>query len=252
VLQENLSIDAERRQETGKNAANRLRARDMIPAVLYGGGRGTETVPLSIPRKSLLNLLRKGIHENAIFQLKMKGADAAGHVMIRDLSVDPVTRAMLHVDFVRILMDKKLKVKTAIEIVGIPFGVKNEGGLLNVVTHELSIECLPADIPHSIPVDVTELHLHGSIRVSDLKVDEKVRVLDASDRVIAHVAVPKAEEVVAAVATAEAAPTAAEPEVIKKGKKEEEGAEEKGAEKAAKPGEKAAKPGEKAEKKEKK
>ncbi len=146
-------------------------------------------------------------------------------------------------------MDKKLKVKTAIEIVGIPFGVKNEGGLLNVVTHELSIECLPADIPHSIPVDVNELHLHASIRVSDLKVDEKVRVLDASDRVIAHVAVPKAEEVVAPAATAEAAPTAAEPEVIKKGKKEEEGAE--GAEKAAKPGEKAAKP-EKAEKKEKK
>ena len=98
---------------------------------------------------------------------------------------------------------------------------------------------------------MTELHLHASIRVSDLKVDEKVRVLDASDRVIAHVAVPKAEEVVAPAATAEAAPTSAEPEVIKKGKKEEEGAEEKGAEKGAKPGEKAAKP-EKSEKKEKK
>ena len=236
MAQENLSIDAERRQETGKNAANRLRARDMIPAVLYGGGRGTETVPISVPRKSMLNLLRKGLHDNAIFQLKLKGAEGAGHVMIRDLSVDPVTRAMLHVDFVRIQMDKKLRLKTPVEIVGIATGVKNEGGLLNVVTHELSIECLPADIPHSIPVDVSGMKLHDSIRVSDLAPNEKLRILDAPDRVIAHVAVPKAEEV-AAPAAAEAAPAAAEPEVIKKGKKEEEGAEvaEKG---GAKPAEK--------------
>ena len=235
MAQENLSIDAERRQETGKNAANRLRANDMIPAVLYGGGRGTDTIPLSVPRKSMLNLLRKGLHDNAIFQLKMKGADGAGHVMIRDLSVDPVTRAMLHVDFVRIQMDKKLKLKTPVEITGIATGVKNEGGLLNVVTHELSIECLPADIPHSIPVDVSNMKLHDSIRVSDLAPNEKLRILDAPDRVIAHVAVPKAEEVAAPVAGAEAAPTTAEPEVIKKGKKEEEGAEAEKGEKAAKP-----------------
>ena len=240
---QDLSIDAEKRQETGKNAANRLRSRDLIPAVLYGGGKGTETVPLAVPRKSLLSLLRKGLHDNAIFQLKLKGAEGAGHVMIRDLSVDPVTRAMLHVDFVRIQMDKKLKVKTPVEIVGIPTGVKNEGGLLNVVTHELSIECLPADIPHSIPVDVSNLHLHGSIRVSDLAASDKYRVLDAADRVICHVAMPKAEEVVAApTAEGAVAPTAAEPEVIKKGKKEEEGAEP----------EKGAKPAGGSEKKEKK
>jgi large subunit ribosomal protein L25 len=221
-----ITIDAERRQETGKNAANRLRASDLIPAVLYGGG--ADTVSLAIPRKSLLTLLRKGVHENAIFQIKMKGADAAGHVMIRDLSVHPVSRAMLHVDFVRVLMDKKLKVKTAVEIVGIPVGVKAEGGLLNVVSHELSIECLPADIPNTIPVDVSGLHLHGSLRVSDLSLGDKIRVLDAPDRVIAHVALPKAEEVVAAPAGTEVVATpGAEPEVIKKGKKEEEGAEEK-------------------------
>ena len=244
MLQENLSIDAERRQETGKNAANRLRSRDLIPAVLYGGGKGTETVPLAVPRKSLLSLLRKGLHDNAIFQLKLKGAEGAGHVMIRDLSVDPVTRAMLHVDFVRIQMDKKLRVKTSVEIVGVPIGVKNEGGLLNVVTHELAIECFPADIPHSIPIDVSGMSLHASLRVSDVPKSDKYRVLDPTDRVIAHVALPKAEEV-AAPAAAEAAPTAAEPEVIKKGKKEEEGAEpEKGG--AAKPA------AEKAEKKEKK
>jgi len=234
VLQENLSIDAERRQETGKNAANRLRAADMIPAVLYGGGKGHDTVPLSVPRKSMLNLLRKGLHDNAIFQLKLKGAEGAGHVMIRDLSVDPVTRAMLHVDFVRIQMDKKLRVKTPVEIVGVPFGVKNEGGLLNVVTHDLAIECFPADIPHSVQIDVSGMHLHASFRVSDVPANDKYKVLDPSDRVIAHVAVPKAEEV-AAPAAAEAAPTAAEPEVIKKGKKEEEGAEAEKGEKGAKP-----------------
>jgi len=237
---QDLTIDAERRQETGKNAAFRLRARDMIPAVLYGGGANTETVSLAIPRKSLLDLLRKGVHENAIFQLKLKGADGAGHVMIRDLSVHPVTRAMLHVDFVRIQMDKKLRVKTPVEITGVAVGVKTEGGLLNVVSHELSVECLPADIPHSIKVDVTGLKLHDSFRVSDIAADEKFRILDSPDRVIAHVAMPKAEEVVAAVAGTEAVvPAGAEPEVIKKGKKEEEGADEKG------------KP-EKAEKKEKK
>lgn len=239
MLQQDLSIDAEKRQETGKNAANRLRARDMIPAVLYGGGKGTETVPLSVPRKALLSLLRKGLHDNAIFQMKLRGADTAGHVMIRDLSVDPITRSMLHVDFVRIQMDRKLKVKTAVEITGIPVGVKTEGGLLNVVTHELSIECLPADIPHSIQVDVSNLHLHGSIRVSDLVPDEKIKVLDAPDRVVCHVALPKAEEVVAVAATDVAPVAGVEPEVIKKGKKEEEeGAEDDKKKGGAKPAEK--------------
>src|SRR5512132_2881325 len=101
MLQEDVIIEVERRHTIGKNAANRLRAQDQIPAVLYGGGRDMETLPLQIPRKSMLSLLRKGIHENAVFQLKLKGTDQQRHVMIRDLTVDPVTRAMLHVDFVR-------------------------------------------------------------------------------------------------------------------------------------------------------
>lgn len=239
MLQENVLIEVERRTETGKNASNRLRAADLIPAVLYGGGRDMETWSLQVPRKGLLLLLRKGFHDNAIFQLKLKGTDQQRHVMIRDLTVDPITRSMLHVDFVRILMDKKLKVKSAVEIVGIPNGVKNQGGLLNVVTHELQIECLPADIPHSIQVDVSEMGLHDSFRVSDLKVDAKIRVLDHADRVIAHVAVPRAEE---AVAVVEAVPGAVEPEIaVKKGKKEEEGVvDEKGKAIAAKPADKAA------------
>jgi large subunit ribosomal protein L25 len=239
MLQENVLIEVERRTETGKNASNRLRAADLIPAVLYGGGRDTETLSLQVPRKGLLNLLRKGFHDNAIFQLNLKGTDQQRHVMIRDLTVDPITRSMLHVDFVRILMDKKLRVKSAIEIVGIPNGVKNQGGLLNVVTHELLVECFPADIPHSIQVDVSEMSLHDTFRVSDLKVAEKLKILDHADRVIAHVAVPRAEEVVAVV---EAVPgAAAEPEIaVKKGKKEEEGAVDEKGKAGAKPAEKAA------------
>ena len=159
---------------------------------------------------------------------------------------------MLHVDFVRVLLDRKLRVKSDVEVVGVPNGVKNAGGILNIVTHEVTIECLPADLPESIKVDVSAMELHDSFRVADLKVGDRIRVLENGDRVIAHVGVPKAEEVAAPAAAAvegaevAVAATSAEPEVIKKGKKEEEGAEAapaKGASAKAEP---------KAEKKEKK
>jgi large subunit ribosomal protein L25 len=229
MLQENIVVEVEKRDVTGKNAANRLRAADLIPAVLYGGTKEMGNFPLTVPRKTLATLLNKGLHGNAIFKLQLKGTDQQRYVMIRDLALDPVTRHMLHVDFVRVLLDKKLRVKSDVEVVGIAAGVK-EGGILNIVTHEVLIECLPADIPESIKIDVTEMKIHDSFRVSDLKVGDKIKVLESPGRVIAHVGVPKAEEVVAAVAAvpgaegAEAAPSA-EPEVIKKGKKDEEGAE---------------------------
>ena len=248
MLQDKIVVEVERRLETGKNAANRLRAQDRIPAVLYGGGKGMDTWSLSVSRKTLANLLNKGLHANAIFKLQLKGTEQQRHVMIRDLALDPVTRAMLHVDFVRVLLDKKLRVKSDVEVVGVAAGVK-EGGILNIVTHEILIECLPADIPETIKIDVAEMKVHDSFRVGDLKVDSKIKVLEPADRVLLHVGVPKAEEVAApaaaAVAGAEGAAAAApaEPEVIKKGKKEEEGAEPAAAPAKAEP---------KAEKKEKK
>ncbi|MGE5717381.1 MAG: 50S ribosomal protein L25 [Acidobacteriota bacterium] len=254
MLQEQIVVEVEKRLTTGKNAANRLRAQDQIPAVLYGGGKDMETWSLQVPRKTLATLLNKGLHGNAIFKLALKGTDQTRHVMIRDLTLDPVSRKMLHVDFVRVLLDRKLRVKSEIAIEGVPNGVKNAGGILNIVTHEILIECLPADIPESVKVDVSAMEMHDSLRVSDLRLGDKVKVLENADRVIAHVGVPKAEEV-AAPAAAEAVvgvegavePTA-EPEVIKKGKKEEEGAEPAAAGKAAAP----AKVEGKAEKKEKK
>ena len=250
MLQDNVLVEVEKRLETGKNACYRYRAADQIPAVLYGGGAGMETLSLVVPRKTLVTLLRKGLHENAIFQIQLKGTDQLRHVMIRDLTLDPITRALLHVDFVRILLDKKLRVKASVEITGIPNGVKNEGGVLNVVTHQLLVECLPADIPHSVVVDVTHLNVHDTLRVSDILFGDKVKTLEAPDRVIVHVGYARAEEVAAVVATTEVAPATTEPEVIKRGKKEEEGAADGKAEKA----EKAEKPAkaEKAEKKEKK
>ena len=254
MLQEEIVVEVEKRLTTGKNAANRLRAQDQIPAVLYGGGKDMETWSLQVPRKTLATLLNKGLHGNAIFKLNLKGTSQTRHVMIRDLTLDPVSRKMLHVDFVRVLLDRKLRVKSEIAIEGVPSGVRNAGGILNIVTHEILIECLPADIPESVKVDVSAMEMHDSLRVSDLKLGDKIKVLENAGRVIAHVGVPKAEEV-AAPAAAEvvgvegvAAAPAAEPEVIKKGKKEEEGAEPAAAGKPAVP----AKAEGKAEKKERK
>ena len=249
MLQENIVVEVEKRITTGKNAANRLRANDQIPAVLYGGGKDMETWSLQVPRKTLATLLNKGLHSNAIFKLNLKGTDQSRHVMIRDLALDPVSRKMLHVDFVRVLLDRKLRVKSEIAIEGVPNGVKNSGGILNIVTHEILIECLPPDIPESVKIDVSAMEIHDSFRIQDLKLGDKIKVLEKADRVLLHVGVPKAEEVAAPVAAvvgaeAEVAVAGAEPEVIKKGKKEEEGAEP-----AAAAGAKAAP---KAEKKEKK
>jgi large subunit ribosomal protein L25 len=233
MLQENVVIEVERRTETGKNACNRLRVKDLIPAVLYGGGAGTEPISLSVPRKALLGLFRKGIHQNVVFLLQLKGTEERRHVMVRDVTLSPLRRELIHVDFLRILLDKKMKMKVAVEAVGIAAGVKL-GGTLDVVTRELEIECLPADIPASIQVDVSALGASEVLRVADLNLGDKFRVIGDTDRVLAHVVMPRAEGAEGAEAAA-----VAEPEVAKKGKKEEEGAKgaapKAGAAKAAAP-----------------
>ncbi|MBK9968208.1 MAG: 50S ribosomal protein L25 [Holophagales bacterium] len=233
MLQENVVIEVERRTETGKNACNRLREKDLIPAVLYGGGAGTEPISLSVPRKALLGLFRKGIHQNVVFLLQLKGTEEKRHVMVRDVTLSPLRRELIHVDFLRILLDKKMKIKVGVEAVGTAAGVKL-GGLLDVVTRELEIECLPADIPASIPVDVSALGAGEVLRVADLNLGDKLRVIGDTDRVLAHVVMPRAEGAEGAEAAA-----VAEPEVAKKGKKEDEGAKgaapKAGAAKAAAP-----------------
>jgi large subunit ribosomal protein L25 len=150
----------------------------------------------------------------------MAGTDQSRHAMIKEINRDPVSRALLHVDFVRVLMDVKVRVPVAIELVGVPKGVKQEGGILDFVSREVEIECLPTDIPAHLPVDVSEVGMGESFRVGQIPAQPGLKILDDPDKVIAHVAHPaKEEEVVAA--PVEAAATGAEPEVIKKGKTEE-------------------------------
>ena len=213
----NIELQVERRQESGKNIARRARAAGKIPAVVYGAKK--ETVPIYIEARQLTTAFRQGAGDNAIYLLKMSGTDQTRHAMIKEIDRDPVSREFLHVDFMRVLMDVKVRVSVAVELVGTARGVKQDGGILDFVSREIEIECLPSDIPATLPVDVSEIGMGESLRVGQIPAREGIRILDDPDKVIAHVAHPaKEEEPVAA--AAEAAPAAAEPEVIKKGKAE--------------------------------
>jgi large subunit ribosomal protein L25 len=214
----NIELSVERRKEIGKNVARRARAAGKVPAVVYGAKK--ETVPIYIEARALTTAFRKGAGDNAIYLLKMAGTEQSRHAMIKEINRDPVSRALLHVDFVRVLMDVKVRVPVALELVGVPKGVKQEGGILDFVSREVEIECLPTDIPARLPVDVSEVGMGESYRVGQIPAQPGLRILDDPDKVIAHVAHPAKEEEVAA-APVEAAATATEPEVIKKGKLEE-------------------------------
>ena len=220
-----IELAVEKRSTIGKNEARRSRAAGRIPAVVYGAGK--PTVPISVDRKSLADLFREGAGENAIFLLKL-GADQSRHAMIRELQRHPVSRKPVHIDFVRVLMDVKVTVKVPIEVVGVAIGVKADAGILDVVTREIEIECLPANIPAHIALDVTALKIGDAIRVSDLAAMEGVTVVDNPEKVVVHVTHPTREEEPAAAAAEGVAAEPAEPEVLKKGKAvtEEEGDDE--------------------------
>jgi large subunit ribosomal protein L25 len=238
-------VPAESRKETGKNVNRRLRRRGMIPGVLYGTGKAA--VPVAVSPREIGTILKSASGENTLFDLDLGGTRR--RVILKEFQREPLRGELLHADFYEVALDKALEVKVPIELEGTPVGVKLQGGIVDFVTRELEVECLPADIPEKIVVDISHLELGKHLRVSDLKLSEKVKVLVEPDVVVAHVVVPRAE-VVAEAAPAEAAPTeeeaaAAEPEVIRKGKAEKgEGEAEEKVEKGGKP--------EKAEKKEKK
>ena len=219
-----IELNVEKRSTIGKNEARRERALGKIPAVVYGSKK--PTVPVSVDRKALTDAFRGGGGENAIFLLKLAGTEQARHVMIKELQRDPVSRKALHIDFVRIEMTEKIRVKVSVEVVGVASGVKNEGGILDFVTREIEIECLPGNIPKHIPVDVTALAIGDAVRVSELKPVEGVTIVDDPEKVVVHVTHPTAEKEPEA-AAAEGAAEITEPEVLKKGKAvtEEEGAE---------------------------
>jgi large subunit ribosomal protein L25 len=219
-------LEAQARDTFGKNEARRTRRSGQVPGVLYGGG-GKEATPISVAPKALLKILHSESGQNTLIALKLAGAGDS-RVLVKDFQLDPVSHEVLHVDLVRIAMDKLLQVTIPIVVHGEPKGVKQQGGILEFIRREIEIEVLPADIPEHIDVDVTELMLHQGIRVRDITASAKWKPISDLDLMLVHVIMPKAVEV-AAPADAAAAGTAAaaEPEVMKKGKKDEEVAEKK-------------------------
>jgi large subunit ribosomal protein L25 len=210
-----VTLEVTKRESTGKEQAKKIRREGKVPAVVYGGHK--EPVAITVDRKAVSELVTKGEHGiRSVFLLKMSGTDQQRHAMIKEITIDPLTRRMKHIDFVRVVMDEKIKVTVPVHINGTAAGVK-EGGLLDFQVRELHIECLPTAIPDSIEVDVTPLGHHDYFRVKDLTLPEGARVLDDPERVVVGVTVARAE-----VADAAAEVATAEPEVIKKGKPEDE------------------------------
>ena len=220
-------VEGAPRGERGKNEARRLRKSGNVPAVLYGG-KG-EALTLAVNAKQVTTILRSETGHNTLFQVAISGKQEPA--IVKDWQVDPVTGRLLHVDLLRVAMDVRMKVKVPVHTFGDPAGVKVQGGVFEVVAREVEVECLPADIPTEFKVDVSGLMLNQSLRAGDLTFDKnKLRLVTDPNAVLAHVVALRVEEekpVEAAVPGA----TPAEPEVIKKGKKEVEG--EEGAEPAA-------------------
>ena len=163
------TLDAVKREGRGKNEANRLRAAGQIPAVVYGpakDGKAPEGVSVSVDPKALLRILHSDSGANTLINLTLDGSES--RVMVKEYQLDPVTHHLLHADFYQLAMDKAITVTVPIVLKGEPRGVKLQGGLLDFVTRDIEVQCLPTDIPEHIDVDVTELMLNQSIRVRDL------------------------------------------------------------------------------------
>ena len=220
-MRKDITVEAQPRHERGKNEARRLRATGAAPAVLYGAGG--ESVAVAVSPKELTRILNSSTGHNTIFNLAVKGGETVP-VMIVDWQNDPIKDNLLHVDLKRIDLNKRLRVKVAVHATGEPKGVKIQGGLHELITREVEIECLPDEIPEEFTVDVSELMIGQSVRASEIKFGEGVKLVSQPDAVISHVVALKAEEVAAPAAEGAAPAAPAEPEVIKKGKKEEEGA----------------------------
>jgi large subunit ribosomal protein L25 len=213
-MSETMTIEVQPRQETGKNANRRSRAAGKIPAVVYGGGK--ESVAIEVDRKTLVDTMKGHGGENPIFLLKL--GDKERHAMIRNLQLDPVSRQVIHIDFQRVQMDQKVRVAVPIELVGTAYGVKTEGGMIDFVTREVHVECLPGEIPKHLECDVTNLHVGQHVEAKDLTLPPGVTLLDDPDRVIISLSHSRLE---AAPAGEGAEGEAAEPEVIKRAKAEE-------------------------------
>ena len=203
-----------------KNAARRVRVAGKIPAVLYGSGH--DPVAVEVDPRQISRILFSETGHNTIFDVEVSGLPTA-KAMIVDWQREPIKDELIHIDLKRIALDRVLRIKVRVKLLGVPIGVRTAGGILDQVLREVEIECLPADIPSHIDVDASTLELFASLRVSDLPHSDKIKYLNAEDATVAHV-VSIREEVVAApdAVAAEAAVATGEPEVAKKGKTDAE------------------------------
>ena len=205
-----MSLEVDKRERTGKGGCRQARMRGLIPAVVYGSGK--DSVPIQVNRKTFVEMMRKAGSENPILLLKLSDTGQERHAMIREMQRNPLSRQVIHIDFQRIEMTDKIRVTVPVELTGTAYGVKVEGGLIDFVVREVHIECLPADIPKHLELDVTEMHAGQHAAAKDLKLPAGVTLLDEPERVIMSVVHARTEE-----ATAEGT---VEPEVIKRGKAE--------------------------------
>jgi large subunit ribosomal protein L25 len=218
--QKDITIRATTREGRGKNDARRARVAGMVPVTVYGGEGGT--VAALAPLRELAAILRSESGRNTIFTLDIEGVGAS-EVMFHERQVDPVRGRLIHADFTRLVKGQKIEVTVPLHLTGEPVGVREEQGVLEQIIRELEIRCEPREIPDAINVDVSNLGVHDVLHISDIQVDERIEILNPPDTVICTVGIVKEEPVAAPVVDAEAL---AEPEVIGKGKKEdEEGAE---------------------------
>lgn len=217
-MKQDITINAEPRETRGKNEARRLRARGLAPAVVYGAGK--DPIAVAVKPQEIAKILHSATGHNTIFEVKI-GLETAP-VMVVDWQNDPIKDNLLHCDLKRIDMTRRISVKVPVRTTGEPRGVKEQGGLHEIVTREVEIECLPAEIPDVFTLDARGLMIGQSLRVSEIPLTGSMKLVTPGDNLISHVVALRAEAAPAAEGTA----ATAEPEVIKKGKKEEEGAAE--------------------------
>src|ERR1700752_2650287 len=213
------TIKAKQRNGRGKNDARRVRRDGMVPITVYGGG--TETVAAVAPLRELAAILRSESGRNTIFTIDIEGAGAT-EVMFHERQIDPVRGRLIHADLTRLVKGQKMEFTVPIHLEGEPFGVKQKQGVLGQIIRELEIRCDPREIPDVINIDVSNLDVHDVLHVSDIVVPETIEILTPSGISISTVGIVK-EEVEAAPVVEGEEPS--EPEVIGKGKKEEEGGE---------------------------
>jgi large subunit ribosomal protein L25 len=215
------TLEATSRDTRGKNAARRLRREGKVPAVVYGGEH-RKGVAVAVDPRAVTRILHSDSGVNTLVSLALPGGGTT-RVLMKEFQLDPITHELLHIDFYQVAMDKPITVTVPILLRGESRGVKQQGGLLDFVHREIEIECLPADIPENVEVDVSELMLGQSIRLRDIGSGAKWKAVSEPDTMLVHVVAPRAEEVAEPAEAAVAAGAApAEPEVIKKGKAEKE------------------------------